>query len=599
VLWDLFNYRYEGPLDKDGPSLTYLKTLITNLPEKLGSYLNGCIEFLFFDRRLNKTLKRNHCFGNLILAAAIFREHGASDGSTITQSDIHRAIGDGLSTLAEHIGAGEHSVMPCTSTPAQLRIRYTNGVEIPGEHKLNDARRGFPVDSAKVDYCGKVRVYEEVLEQIAEAEIIVLAPGSLYSSIIPVFRVPGIAEAVRKNVKALKILVSNIWVQTGETDLSISDPDRKFHVSDMIEAYRENIPGGIDGLFNEVLAVSLKDVPASILQRYAVEGKVPIYLDRDNLKSRNLHPVECEIYSKAAVSARGVIQHDQDNLAITIKTLYNGRYGFEVAKTALHTKARERDQELVYTECNISCIKPCEKSRVISAKLDSTEIHFIGAKGENTESDIKQRIEAILWDHPVIPVSHLDYFTNIHCIQPELWGRDQKWDNVFSFFDPKDRCIKIRTDQVDSRYGLELALLIAIGESLLGDYAVTKTMLPVNIQGVDLGRVYHLFLQPSKERNCYFSQKELEEFLFLSRMCNTDDANHYTRLINKGEGFTPPGLLMGLMYAWYVDNRLASHIEYKMSLMKIRRTDLIPEQLRMAERRSRMIDFLREVAFRS
>jgi len=54
---------------------------------------------------------------------------------------------------------------------------------------------------------------------------------------------------------------------------------------------------------------------------------------------------------------------------------------------------------------------------------------------------------------------------------------------------------------------------------------------------------------------------------------------------------------MGLMYAWYVDNRLATHIEYKMSLLKINRSDLIPEQLRMAERRRMMIDFFREVVF--
>ena len=71
---------------------------------------------------------------------------------------------------------------------------------------------------------------------------------------------------------------------------------------------------------------------------------------------------------------------------------------------------------------------------------------------------------------------------------------------------------------------------------------------------------------------------------FLLHGCGpTNDENHYTRLVNNGEGFTPPGLLMGLMYAWYIDNRFASHIEYKMSVMKINQTDLIPEQLKMVE----------------
>jgi hypothetical protein len=82
-------------------------------------------------------------------------------------------------------------------------------------------------------------------------------------------------------------------------------------------------------------------------------------------------------------------------------------------------------------------------------------------------------------------------------------------------------------------------------------------------------------------------------------MCSTTDENHYTRLVNNHEGFTPPGLLMGLMYAWYIDNRFATHIEYKMSVMKINQTDLIPEQLNMVVRRRKMIEFFKEVVFKS
>ena len=54
---------------------------------------------------------------------------------------------------------------------------------------------------------------------------------------------------------------------------------------------------------------------------------------------------------------------------------------------------------------------------------------------------------------------------------------------------------------------------------------------------------------------------------------------------------------MGLMYAWYIDNRLATHIEYKMSVMKIDPSDLIPEQLRMVKRRKEMIRFFKNIVF--
>ena len=77
---------------------------------------------------------------------------------------------------------------------------------------------------------------EVVREAVRDADIIIFAPGSLYSSIIPVLQVPGIADLVRQNQKALKILVSNIWVQKGETDAARDAPERKFHVSDLIRA---------------------------------------------------------------------------------------------------------------------------------------------------------------------------------------------------------------------------------------------------------------------------------------------------------------------------------------------------------------------------
>jgi len=139
--------------------------------------------------------------------------------------------------------------------------------------------------------------------------------------------------------------------------------------------------------------------------------------------------------------------------------------------------------------------------------------------------------------------------------------------------------------------------MIALGESLLGNYARSKVMGNININSIHLGRVYHLHLSDDDTRVCYFSGEQLKTFLRLSRMCPTVDPHHYTRLINSGEGFTPPGLHMGLLYAWYIDNRFATHIEYKMTVLKINRSGLIPEQLKMASRRRDMIQFFREVVF--
>ena len=599
VLAEIFNLRFSQPFAKSTPQFQDIRALIGVLPQSLEQYLKYLIEYLFSDRRLAQTLKRPHCLGNLLLAAAIYREVDArisEEQLCCEQEILHRAIFKGINALARVIGACDRAVLPCTSTPAQLRVLYTNGVEIVGEHKLGDARRGFPVDSVQVDYCDTIRIYDEILADIDDADILILAPGSLYSSIIPVFKVPGLAEAVRSNRKALKVLVSNLWVQAGETDLSIADPERKFHVSDMIRAYEKNIPGGTRGLFNEVLCISLNDIPASVLQRYAVEGKVPIFVDREKLFHEHYIPIECGVYSREALVERGVIQHDPDILALAIKGLYNGRNCFLACPAPSVWSKNERSTR--YQPQEKPCVLPCHKFSNIKERIAQVSICCLGEQLQIDEAKLKNDLCEILWNHPVIPLHHLQYFDSIHCIDRQHWNRDQQWDNVFSFFDPEDRAIKIRGDQVGITQKLEIALMIALGESLLGNYAKKKEMQDIVLNNLPLGRVYHLYLRENEQRRCLLDHSQLRSFLSLARMSSSEEENHYTRLINKDEGFTPPGLLMGLMYAWYIDNRLASHIEYKMSVMKINQTDLIPEQLKMAGRRRKMVSFFKDVIFR-
>jgi uncharacterized cofD-like protein len=588
LLADIFNWRYRGPLSRSHPGFSAISSKIRLLPASLGNYLLFLLDHLFSDPRLATTLSRPHCLGNLILVAAIYREtEPGHDNERLAgqQELLHPAVEKGMSTLGRVLGAG--SVLPGTSTPAQLRVRYTNGVECAGEHRLSLSQRGFPVESVGVDYFDEVRLYDTVLADIAAADILVFAPGSLYSSVIPIFKVPGLADAVRQNRRALKILVSNLWVQSGETDLSLADPERKFYVSDMIRAYEKNIPGGTRELFNEVICISLQDIPASILQRYAVEGKVPIYLDRKELVRRGNLAIECGVYSRTALAERGVIQHDPDTLAMAIKALYSAR---DCLPAAAMAEPADRNAEATVSRKELL---PCRRYGEILHRVEALRI------SSPDEAALRRRLVEILWDHPIIPLAHLDYCQGIQSIAREDWRRDQQWDNVFSFYDPEDCCIKIRRDQLERGKRLEIAFLIALGESLLGNYAADKQMREVIVDGLGLGRVYHLHLREEGRRTCYFQGAELRAFLSLARMCATADDHHYTRLVNSGEGFTPPGLLMGLMYAWYLDNRFATHIEYKMSVTRISQTDLIPEQQKMVARRKKMVDFFRDVVFRS
>ncbi|MBE0582589.1 MAG: YvcK family protein [Desulfofustis sp.] len=595
----LFNFRYTGRPGSVADLLGQCGAVFDDVPREIREYVTQGLNFCFTQESCLRALQRPHCLGNLIILSAICRRLPvavlAGDPGEIAGRH-GQLIYDALADCGALFGTAERAVMPCTATPAQLCFLYGDGVQVTGEKKSSEARRGFPVDRVRVDFSGRPFVPESLIEQIGAADILIMAPGSLYSSIIPVMQVPGIAAAVRNNNRALKLLIANLWVQDGETDRSNLDPERKFHVSDMIRAYDRNLPGGVRGLFDQVLCLSLHDIPGSVIQNYAVEGKSPIYLDREVLKNHGFAAIECGFYSKSALHERQVIQHDPHVVAQTVKTLYLAERLTSHKQREKHGTAVPVSREDQSAGRHTVCL-PAVKYHLVRRRLFELPVTGRPAGVNRLDEDrIREELVEIIWYHQDIPLGHFATITGITCVDKDHWRRDQRWDNVFSFYEPEDGHVYIRRDRLDDPKKLEVAFLIAVGQALLGNYAREKRIEPLTCGGITVGSIYHLLLCPVAQRNCYFTDDELREFLALSRM-NEVEPRHFTRVINGEEGFTPPGLLMGLMYAWYLDNRLASHIEYKMSILKMHQTDLIPEQIRMRERRVRLTAFFRQSVF--
>ena len=595
----IFNHRFTARPESAESLLKDCFVDLDRLPQKMVRAFLSYLDFCLNDVICRSTLDRPHCLGNLLILSVIRMVAGdenlSGDRIEIDES-IGEAINGAISNIGELIGTGAEAVLPCTPVPAQLRFRYSDGVEVTGEHKSSGAERGTAVARVTVDFCGRPFVSEKVLDHIRAADVIIMAPGSLYSSIIPVMQVPGIAEAVRENSGALKLLIANLWVQEGETDKAIVNPDRKFQVSDMIRAYEHNLPGGVDGLFDQILCLSMLDVPASVIQNYAVEGKNPIYLDRELIKSRGFTPIECGFFSRAALRDRGVIQHDPEVVAQTVKTLFLARELFKGKEVSRQTAVTTDGSGGLPGRPRLVPIPSLKFTRV-AERLAEITINLEQCEATGMSSlEILSILADVIWTHQDIPISHLEYIEGITCVSEKRWRRDQRWDNVFSFYDPDDRLIKIREDRLQTRSRLEVSFLIALGQALLGDYAASKLITPLLYEGKEIGAVYHLSLRSEGERFCYFNDAELRNFLKLARMVE-QTPTHFTRTVNGMEGFTPPGLLLGLMYAWYLDNRFATHIEYKMSILKVRPTQLIPEQKKMRSRREQLIDFFRESVF--
>ncbi len=574
----LFSFRFASPPTGVVSLLSDAGVDLAGLPPAMAKGLGDLLEFLFVDRRFEASRRRPHCLGNLLLAAAIYRE--VADGLVVPPDALIR----GLTRLADLVGAQPEAVLPCAITPANLKALYANGVLVTGEYRSSSARRGFPIDRVFTEFADEPCVPDEVMAAIARAQIIVFAPGSLFTSIIPILQVPGLAEAVRRNQSALKILVANLWIQKGETDLVQDDPRRRYHVSDLVQSYHRNIPGGVQGLFDVMLVLSLKDIPGSVLQGYALEDKVPIFLDKERVRRMGCNPVEARIFSATALRERRVIQHDPAALARAIRTIWAVKEFLPETKPAKLSHGKSLPRALVRADRRTAD----QRLRRFRERLD----------GLAMDDAVRAAVLDILWRYGDIREEHLDFLDGVELVAVATWPRSQEWDNVFSFYDPISRGIKVREDVFQRPYRFELSFLVGLGESLLGDYAAGKEMLPVEQGGERLGCMYRLTVRPAGERRCFLADEDLERYLSLARMRRANgNPLVFSRLINNHEGFTPPGLFFGLLYAWYLDNRFSIHIEYKMAIFKMQASAIIPYHAKTSSRRRAIIDFFRKVVF--
>jgi uncharacterized cofD-like protein len=606
ALHGLFNYRFISRPVSAHQLLLDTDVVLEDIPPPLLAYLRELTASLFTDPRLMSALDRPQCLGNLFLAAAICRFLPASPENpdpAASRESVHEATLRGLADLAGRLGARSDAVLPCTTAPSELRVLYGNGVLVTSEEKSSRARRGYPVDRVLVDFCQPPVLPDQVLRAIDEADIILFAPGSLYTSIIPILQVPGLAGAIRVNRRALKMLIANIWVQSGETDAARDAPERKFYVSDLIRAYHRNIPGGVHDLFSHVIALDMTDIPGSILQRYALENKEPIYIDRNRVRSLGFGSIEARVFSENLLHQRSAIQHDSDAIARAVKGLW-------ALQQAGYSRTPECREPLPVADFpdpvprsgrQAPCLRYAGlqsrmKALTIDALDGAVQPHSLSA---DREKQVRDWMTEVLWLHPDIPVAHLDYIRGITLVARASWQRQQRWDNVYSFYDPEDCYIKIRDDQAATLNQFERAFLVGLGQSLLGNYAEEKTMDDLRLGGEVVGRLFRLQVRPEQELVSWLEPDDISVYLGLSRMrLLTGSQRTYIRTVNLGEGFTPPGLFFGLFYSWYLDNRFAANIEYKMSIMRHPCAELIPEQIRISNRRQQTITFFRERIFR-
>jgi len=185
-------------------------------------------------------------------------------------------------------------VVPSTTSKIVLESLHTDGSKTIGESKIPDA--SAPIEKVYIKPTDCVPT-KSALEAIRKADVIVLGPGSLYTSIMPNLLIKGLADEILKS-RAKKIYVCNVMTQAGETD--------GYKASDHLEALIKHTRKGIV----DYVVANTGNVPAELLGKYSEEKAYPVVLDTNNIKR-----LGCETIKSNVINTEDYIRHNSHKLA--------------------------------------------------------------------------------------------------------------------------------------------------------------------------------------------------------------------------------------------------------------------------------------------
>ena len=232
-------------------------------------------------------------FGNLILAAL--------NGVTGSFEEAVAQMGQVLAVTGQ--------ILPVTSADVQLEALFENGSRVVGESQISDFKKQQDCRIQRVSLLPAApKPLPAALEAIEQADLILLGPGSLYTSIIPNLLVDGIPQAIAQS-RALKLYICNIMTQDGETE--------GYTAADHVQALMTH---GVEGMLDVCLANSAP-VPEELLERYRQEGAAPLVIDGERIAAMGLSLEEMPLISEEG----GYARHDPIRLAEAVMEVYRRR----------------------------------------------------------------------------------------------------------------------------------------------------------------------------------------------------------------------------------------------------------------------------------
>jgi len=232
---------------------------------------------------------KGHSFGNLFLMA-------------LTQ--IMGEFPDAVKASSEVLNISGR-IYPATTANVALEATLANGAHLVGETRIS--RSTQRIQRIRL-IPRRARPLSATLAALAEADVITLGPGSLFTSVIPNLLVEGIPAAIRKS-PAIKAYFVNLMWQPGETT--------EFSASDHVRAIHRHAGGKL----LDYAIVNVRPITSAVKKRYAREAALPVENDIDNLLKMGL-----KVVSGNLVQHGVKIRHDPAaTAAIVLKLAQDAR----------------------------------------------------------------------------------------------------------------------------------------------------------------------------------------------------------------------------------------------------------------------------------
>ncbi len=237
---------------------------------------------------------QGHSFGNLFLSAL-----------TAITGSLETAI-----TASSRVLAVQGQVVPATNVDVKLWAELENGQRIEGETAIGNA----PSPIVRIGcYPEQPSALPRALDAIANADLVLLGPGSLYTSLLPNLLIPEIVDAIQRS-SAPKLYICNLMTQPGETDgLDVSGHIRA------IEAQLASF-GVSKRIFSSILAQDVID-PSPLVEYYKTRGAEPVTCDKKALKSQGYTVIQTQLQGRSS-RPTPTLRHDARSLAIAVMRFY-------------------------------------------------------------------------------------------------------------------------------------------------------------------------------------------------------------------------------------------------------------------------------------